>query len=126
MGIPRSTTVLYETDTIIVFGRTKDLKKFIKSTFNKMSKNLKKRADETLEQLMREAKTLDELTEIMENNRGIVKSNWCTKLSCANEIKDNMSAGILGTRHDITEEADGPCVVCGDDGKQLVYIASSM
>jgi trk system potassium uptake protein TrkA len=29
MGIPRSTTVLYETDTIIVFGRTKDLKKFI-------------------------------------------------------------------------------------------------
>jgi len=29
MGIPRSTTVLYETDTIIVFGRTKDVKKFI-------------------------------------------------------------------------------------------------
>ena len=29
MGIPRSTTVLYETDTIIVFGRTKDIKKFI-------------------------------------------------------------------------------------------------
>ena len=29
MGIPRSTTVLYETDTIIVFGRTKDLNKFI-------------------------------------------------------------------------------------------------
>ena len=29
MGIPRSTTVLYETDTIIVFGRTKDIKRFI-------------------------------------------------------------------------------------------------
>jgi len=29
LGIPRSTTVLYETDTIIVFGRTKDIKKFI-------------------------------------------------------------------------------------------------
>ena len=29
IGIPRSTTVLYETDTIIVFGRTKDVKKFI-------------------------------------------------------------------------------------------------
>jgi trk system potassium uptake protein TrkA len=29
IGIPRSTTVLYETDTIIVFGRIKDVKKFI-------------------------------------------------------------------------------------------------
>ena len=29
LGIPRSTTMLYETDTIIVFGRTKDIKKFI-------------------------------------------------------------------------------------------------
>jgi trk system potassium uptake protein TrkA len=29
LGIPRSTMILYETDTIIVFGRTKDIKKFI-------------------------------------------------------------------------------------------------
>jgi len=29
MGIPRSTTILYETDMIIVFGRTKDIKRFI-------------------------------------------------------------------------------------------------
>lgn len=103
-----------------------DLKKFIKSTFTKISKNLKKEADKTLENLMREASNFEELETIMKNNRGIVRSNWCTKLSCAQKIKDNMSAGILGTRYDVKEEADGPCVVCGEEGKQLVYIAASM
>ncbi|MFV2016447.1 MAG: hypothetical protein ACC656_13530, partial [Candidatus Heimdallarchaeota archaeon] len=104
----------------------KDLKKFIKSTFTKISKNLKERADTILKDLMREASTFEALKSIMDNNRGIVKSNWCTKLSCAQEIKDNMSAAILGTRYDVEEESDGPCVVCREDGKQLVYIAASM
>jgi prolyl-tRNA synthetase len=104
----------------------KDLKKFIKATFNKISKNLKKRADKILEDLMRSASSFDELKEIMTNNRGIVRSNWCNRMECAQEIKDNMSASILGNRHDVNEEPDGPCVICGEEAKSLVYVAASM
>jgi prolyl-tRNA synthetase len=104
----------------------KDLKKFVKGTFTKISKNLKKRADKILEEIMREASSFDELKDIMTNNRGIVRSNWCNNLECAQEIKDNMSASILGNRHNIDEIPDGPCIVCGEDAKSLVYVAASM
>ena len=64
-----------------------DLKDFIADMFDKISKNLKKRADETLKSLMRKADTLEEMVDIMENNRGIIQANWCGNVDCAKIVK---------------------------------------
>jgi prolyl-tRNA synthetase len=86
---------------------------------------LKQRADETLASLMRSADTLDVLLEIQTNNQGIVASNWCGDVSCADTIKEQASSNILGERHDLDEEPTGPCLVCGQTAKFRIYIASA-
>jgi hypothetical protein len=86
---------------------------------------LKQRADETLVSLMRSAETLDELLDIQTNNQGIVASNWCGEVACADTIKEQASSNILGERHDVDEEPTGSCLVCGQEAKFRVYIASA-
>ncbi|MCH8906563.1 MAG: proline--tRNA ligase [Candidatus Heimdallarchaeota archaeon] len=102
-----------------------ELGDFISDVFDKMAIYLKKRADAALASLMRNARTLAELKEIMRNNRGIVKSNWCEDVECAKKVKDETSSSILGTRQGVIETPDGPCLVCGNEGKVVAYIASS-
>ena len=102
-----------------------DLENEISSIMEDISINLKKRADKTLENYMRSANTFDELTNILSNENAIVATNWCTNLECATKIKENLSAGILGERNDITEKSTGPCVVCNEPKASKVYVASS-
>ena len=74
---------------------------------------------------MREASTMDELIEVMDKNRGMVRTNWCGSDACAKEVDDKLSAEIKGYREDIKEEPYGDCIVCGKEGKHVAYIASS-
>lgn len=101
------------------------LRRTLRKMLNETTKNLKKRADETLASALREAQNLDELDTIMNNDQGIVHSNWCGDITCADIVKQKFSANILGERYDIEETADGPCVVCDAEGTKKVYIASS-
>lgn len=102
-----------------------DLEEFIPKIFEDISKNLKSRADKTLEDSMREASNMDELIDVFTNNRGIVRTNWCGEVSCAEAIKDAVSAEIRGTKEGEKEEPYGKCVACDEDGQYVVYIASA-
>ena len=102
-----------------------DLKDFIADIFDKISKNLKKRAEATLKSLMRKADTLEEMIDIMENNRGIIQANWCGNVDCAKIVKEKISSNILGTKYNKKEKVTGPCSICGGEGKHRVYIASA-
>lgn len=102
-----------------------ELKEHIEGLMDDIFNNLKKRADETLAGMLTEAQNFEELTKIMEGDQGVVAVNWCGEVSCADNIKNNLSAGILGERYDIEEEPTGPCVVCESQGQHRVYVASS-
>ncbi len=102
-----------------------ELETFIPELFNEISKTLKQRADENLKQAMREASTLDEVKDIVENNRGIIRTNWCGDVNCAMKVKDTVSAEIRGYLEDKDEVPFAPCLVCGKDAKHVVYIASA-
>jgi prolyl-tRNA synthetase len=87
---------------------------------------LKARADETLKNVTTQADTYEELkTLMMSEEQGLVAINWCNEVDCANKIKENLSAGILGERHDIHEDPTGPCVVCDRSSNSRVYVAAS-
>ncbi|MDH5404690.1 MAG: His/Gly/Thr/Pro-type tRNA ligase C-terminal domain-containing protein, partial [Candidatus Heimdallarchaeota archaeon] len=102
-----------------------ELREFIQSKFEEIAINLKERADKTMEDMMRDAKDLDELADIMENNRGVIRSNWCGDVNCANKVKEKVTAEIRGTKEGIKEKPFGNCISCAKKGKFVVYIASA-
>lgn len=102
-----------------------DIKEFIETTFEEITKNLKARADKLLADAMREANTMDELKDITEHNRGIIRTNWCGSDACAEQLSDEVSAEIRGYREDVEEQPYGNCIVCGKPGKHVAYIASA-
>ena len=102
-----------------------DLEEFIPKIFDSISRNLKSRADKILEESMREASSMEELVDVFTNNRGIVRTNWCGEVSCAETIKDTVSAEIRGTKEGEREEPFGKCVACDENGQYVVYIASA-
>lgn len=102
-----------------------NLKKYIKTIFGEISIELKSRADKILNNLMRQANTLEELKEIMDNNRGIVKANWCAEEECAIKVKDVVSAEMRGMLEGKKESPFGPCITCQKKAKYVVYIASA-
>ncbi|MCY3413869.1 MAG: proline--tRNA ligase [Candidatus Heimdallarchaeota archaeon] len=103
----------------------KNLKRFINKKFKEISKNLKARADKILEESQREAANMDELKEIMSNDIGVVRTNWCGSVTCAKSIKDEVSAEVRGTLEGVEEIPHGNCIYCGSEGKFVVYIAAA-
>lgn len=103
-----------------------ELESYVAEKFDEISINLKERAEKVLADAMRgDVANLDELKDIMENNIGMVRTNWCGEVSCADQVKDTVSAEIRGTLEGKTEKPFGPCISCADEGKYVVYIAAA-
>ncbi len=98
---------------------SKEMKKILKE----INKYLQTRADTLLADSMSYPKTYDELVKIQETKRGFCRANWCGNKACAEKVKDETGADIRGTRYDIEEKPDGKCIICGDEAKEVVYIA---
>jgi prolyl-tRNA synthetase len=98
---------------------TKEMKKILKE----MNKFLQKRADKLLKSSISKPKTYDKLVEIQKTKRGFCRANWCGDEDCADKVKEETGADIRGSRYDIDEKPDGKCIVCGEEAKEVVYIA---
>ncbi len=99
------------------------------SKVNELKKEIHKvlleRANNILDELIFDVKTYDDLKKMMNTSRGIGRGNWCGSLNCATKIKEETKATIRGTREDIDETPDGPCIYCEKKGTQMVYFAQS-
>ncbi|NHK32162.1 MAG: proline--tRNA ligase [Asgard group archaeon] len=98
---------------------TKEMNKILKE----INKYLQKRADKLLKDSMSNPKTYDELVEIQKTKRGFCRVNWCGDEACADKVKEETGADIRGTRYDLKEKPDGKCIICGNEAKEVVYIA---
>jgi prolyl-tRNA synthetase len=66
------------------------------------------------------ARSLGELMEAIAGRRGFVRAVWCGSETCEQAIRRQSGA----SPRVITEEtADGPCVACGSNARDVVYFA---
>ncbi len=97
----------------------------LKKHMDEIQAGLKKKADDILDSFIVDIDDFKKLKTRMQNERGFARVNWCGEVACAENIKDQMSSEIRGTREDIKEEPTGPCIVCGNKGVQRVYVAQA-
>ena len=105
-------------------ARIEDIVEAVYNLFEGIYENLKARSWERLEKELIDADTLEELRTHIEN-RKIVRVNWCGDPHCAFEIKEQVAGEVRGTLWDEKEVPAGPCIVCGDRGKEVAYVARS-
>ena len=99
-----------------------DLVGAVRSLFSGIFESLKARSKERFKSELRVADNLDELKTLMDE-RKIVKVDWCGDPHCAFQLKDEVAGEVRGTLWGEHEEPDGPCIVCGDQGKYVAYVS---
>ncbi len=85
----------------------------------------------------RQASSLPEIAEIMDNGRGLVLAPWCGRVECEAEIKEKTGATLRclpldgdwtgpapgGSRRAEPSRAEGECALCGARARYLAYFA---
>ncbi|PSG99711.1 MAG: hypothetical protein BRC28_03420 [Nanohaloarchaea archaeon SW_4_43_9] len=105
------------------------------SLLESVQKGLYNELADYLEANIREAESKNEILGTMGKNRGYVKTRWCGKEECEEEVKDEVSAEIVvlpfredskpGSIQEEDEETDGKCAVCGKEAKRWAYFAKN-
>ncbi len=62
-----------------------------------MQKNMMKQTDDFFQKNMRDANHFNEMKSLLDGKGGLIRTNWCDKKECADEIKDKAQADIRGT-----------------------------
>ncbi len=102
-----------------------ELTQKVKEALEAVENGLRERAWKRLEEVTSEAKTLDELEEIYSDKKGIIRTNWCGDEKCSDQLKERIAVEIRGTKLGEEEEVFASCVICGNEAKEVVYVASA-
>ncbi len=93
-----------------------------------IDERLKEKADKWFKNKIIDAKTKEELKEILDN-KGIARVNLCSiekeGEKCAGYIEKELLANVRGARADKKERPEGRCIVCNNKAKEVTYIAKS-
>ncbi|MCG3215419.1 MAG: proline--tRNA ligase [Candidatus Heimdallarchaeota archaeon] len=109
-----------------IFVEKSKIVKAIKEAFDIITEELKNRSKTLLEKSITEVVAYDELeSTFTDRNPGFVKTNWCGDEECADLIKEKLRAEIRGTLYGEEEEPFGPCIICNEEAKEVVYISRS-
>lgn len=96
-----------------------DIVLYLKELFEKIQKNMYEKALERMESMTYEAKTMEDIENILNTKPGFIIADWCGSEECEakiKEIKGCKSRCILENHDKIT----GKCVVCGKEAKDTV------
>ncbi|MBI4168168.1 MAG: proline--tRNA ligase [Candidatus Aenigmarchaeota archaeon] len=97
----------------------------IRKILESMQNSITKKADEFFRKSVRDAKHFDGMKKLLDNSGGLIRTNWCEKSECADEIKDEAMAEIRGTLFGKVEKVFSKCVTCGKDAKSVIYVGRS-
>jgi len=80
------------------------------------------KASRALKESIHDARTFDELKQVVENMGGFVRACWCSDMACEDKIKEETGATIrvVPLRN---ETVFGACVRCGKTADKVVYFA---
>lgn len=102
------------------FVKLEDLQTEIPKQLKALAEGLYQKALQNREDRTAEAKTTEEMKNIMEEKTSFVKAMWCGDEACEEKLKED--AGVTSRCIPFDEEAIGDtCVCCGKKAKHLVY-----
>ncbi|MGD9276020.1 MAG: proline--tRNA ligase [Candidatus Pacearchaeota archaeon] len=108
--------------------KEKDLIKEIKKIAKETTQNLIESADKVFEGRIKNTKNLEEIKKAIKQG-AIARCEFCSVnkngIPCAEIIEKQVGAEVRGTRLDEKEKASGKCAICGEEAKEIVYIAKS-
>ena len=91
--------------------------------------------EEYLHENIREADSKNGILSTIGKNRGYVKTKWCGKEECEEEVKDQVAAEIVvlpfredskpATIQENSEKISGECAICGDGAERRAYFAKN-
>lgn len=96
----------------------------LRDLLTEVQKQLLEKATQFKNQNTYPARNYSELTETLEQKKGLVKAGWCGQVECEKKVKDAISATIRVIRDD-QEPGEENCAVCGEKSKQSVLFAKS-
>ena len=106
----------------------KNVLKEIKKIAEETTENLTKEADKLFKNRIKDAQNISEIKKIIDNG-GIARVNFCSVEKegekCAEVIEKQITAQVRGTRLDEKEKPRGKCIICGKKAKHIVYVARS-
>ncbi len=88
-----------------------------------IQKEMYERAKAFMAGSTRQAETLEQLADIIENQRGFVRAGWCGDAACEAEIKEQTKATIRNIPLEQPKQGPGRCVKCGHKAKHEVLFA---
>ncbi|MDJ0270609.1 MAG: proline--tRNA ligase [Aigarchaeota archaeon] len=100
----------------------KEVGEYVEQLLEKIDANLAMKSRRMMEEMIGDAKTLNEAKTLIANRR-IARVEWCGKLECAEVIKENVGGEIRGSRYDIVEIPKNGCIACQQQAKEVVYVA---
>jgi prolyl-tRNA synthetase len=113
----------------------KEFLRNIKDTLDDIQESMYQELEEYQEENIREADSKNEILATIGKNRGYVKTKWCGKEECEEEIKEEVSAEIVvlpfqedskpATIQKQGEEIDGECAVCREEAERWAYFAKN-
>ncbi len=90
---------------------------------DEIQKNLLNRAKAFLKANLRPAASLDEMSKILEEQKGFVFAGWCGDARCEEAVKEETGATIRLIPFE--DSPSGNCVMCGQPSKQTAFFARS-
>ncbi len=109
-----------DTGEKVFVKNVEDLQKLLEE----IQQNLLRRAEERFMAAMTTAKSLDELKQKLTEKK-YVRAVWCGSPECEQEIKEKTGGEIRGHNFIQPEKPEGSCIVCGKEGRFVVYIGRS-
>ena len=100
------------------------LTKKISQLLEDIQKSLFNKARNFLKDNIRTVKNYEEFKEVIDRERGFIRTGWCGEQSCEEKIKEETGATIR-TMPFKKEKTFSNCVYCGNKAKEVVYFAKA-
>ncbi|MDR1913369.1 MAG: proline--tRNA ligase [Clostridiales bacterium] len=100
----------------------RELKSTVNRLLNEIQTNMLEKAKSHMESRTFSAKSLDEMSQILNTNQGFVKAMWCGSESCEDLVKERTGATSRNIPFE-QEHISDTCVACGEKAEHMVYWA---
>lgn len=105
-----------------MYKSPKELDNILKS----IQSDMYKKALLEFQKRLSEARNLDELKRIINEKGGLVKTEWCGKQDCADNVKTETKGGeIIGVPFDVKDKPSSNCVWCKNKSRYVVYVGNT-
>ena len=101
-----------------------ELAERLERVFEEIRGNLRRRAWEWLNRMVKRVETVEEARRVLEEERGIVELPWCGREECGRKLEELVDAGVLGSPLEKPEWVKGKrCPVCGRPAVTSIRLA---